>query len=62
MLAAEVSFSEGLTAERVTGKTIRITLLKLGVKWKRDKRWISSPDPAYERKKSQRPADLTCHG
>jgi transposase len=50
-LAAEVSFSEGLTAERVSRETIRATIMKLGVKWKRAKKWISSPDPAYERKK-----------
>lgn len=50
-LAAEVSFAEGLSAERVTGETIRATISRLGVKWKRAKKWISSPDPAYERKK-----------
>jgi transposase len=50
-LAAEVSFAEGLTAARVTGETIRATLARLGVKWQRAKRWITSPDPAYERKK-----------
>ena len=50
-LAAEVSFSEGLTPERVSDETIRATLLRLGVRWRRAKRWISSPDPAYARKK-----------
>ena len=51
-LAAEVGFEQGLTATRVTGETIRVTLLRLGVRWKRAKHWITSPDPAYERKKS----------
>ena len=51
-LAAEVSFDEGLTAKRVSGETVRATLLRLGVKWQRAKRWITSPDPAYERKKT----------
>jgi transposase len=50
-LAAEVSFEQGLTVERVTGETIRATLVRLGVKWRRAKAWITSPDPAYARKK-----------
>jgi transposase len=49
-LAAEVSFAEGLTATRVSGETIRATLARRGVKWQRAKRWIASPDPAYQRK------------
>lgn len=51
-LAAEVSFEQGLTTERVTGETVRMTLQRLGVHWKRAKQWITSPDPAYERKKT----------
>jgi len=51
-LAAEVSFERGLTAQRVSDETIRQTLLRLGVKWKRAKHWITSPDPGYERKKT----------
>jgi transposase len=50
-LAAEVSFEQGLTPQRVTGETIRATLVRLGVKWRRAKEWITSPDPAYARKK-----------
>jgi len=50
-LAAEVSFSEGITAERVSDETIRSALKRLGVGWKRAKRWITSPDPEYTRKK-----------
>jgi transposase len=50
-LAAKVSFEQGLTSVQVTGETIRVTLARLGVRWKRAKHWISSPDPAYERKK-----------
>src|ERR687885_2798568 len=51
-LAAEVSFEQGLTPERVSGETIRATLKRLGVGWKRAKRWLVSPDPAYARKKA----------
>ena len=50
-LAAEVSFEQGLIEERVSDETIRRVLKRLGVGWKRAKRWISSPDPEYARKK-----------
>ncbi len=50
-LAAAACFSEGITDERATGETIRVTLNRLGVRWQRAKQWITSPDPAYTRKK-----------
>jgi transposase len=50
-LAAAVSFEQGLTAQRVSDETIRMTLKRLGIGWKRAKRWLTSPDPAYARKK-----------
>src|SRR3954452_3714853 len=50
-LVAEVGFAEGITAERVTGETIRQAIDRLGVRWKRAKQWITSPDPEYARKK-----------
>ena len=51
-MAADVAFEEGLSEERVSGETIRATLWRvLGVRWMRAKRWITSPDPLYERKK-----------
>jgi transposase len=50
-LAAEVSCAEGITAERVSGETIRQAILRLGVRWRRAKQWITSPDPEYARKK-----------
>ncbi|MBA2691088.1 MAG: helix-turn-helix domain-containing protein [Rubrobacter sp.] len=51
-MAADVAFEEGLTPERVSGETVRATLSRLlGVRWMRAKRWITSPDPLYERKK-----------
>lgn len=51
-LAAEIASTEGITDERVTGETIRVTLARLGVRWQRAKQWITSPDPGYARKKS----------
>ena len=50
-MAALVSFEEGLTKERVSGETIRATLERMGVRWRRAKHWITSPDPLYGRKK-----------
>jgi len=51
-LAAEVSFAHGRTPRLVSGETIRLALRRLGVAWKRAKHWITSPDPAYLRKKN----------
>jgi transposase len=51
-LAAEISFEQGLTATRVSDETIRLTLKRLGIGWQRAKQWITSPDPAYARKKA----------
>ena len=51
-MAAQTSFEQGLIEKRVCGETIRATLARLlGVRWQRAKRWITSPDPLYERKK-----------
>ncbi len=50
-LAADVSFERGLTEEQVSDETIRQAMKRLGVGWKRAKRWITSPDPEYARKK-----------
>ena len=52
-LAAEVSFEQGISPGRVSGETIRATLARLGIRWRRAKRWITSPDPAYARKKGR---------
>jgi len=51
-LLAEVSFQEGLTAERVHFDTVSKTLMELGIHWSRAKHWIHSPDEHYGRKKS----------
>ena len=50
-LLADESARQGLTARRVSDDTIRRAILRLGSSWKRAKRWITSPDPAYQRKK-----------
>jgi transposase len=53
-LAAEVSFSVGIASRPISGETIRNALKLLGVRWKRAKHWITSPDPDYVRKKNRR--------
>jgi transposase len=50
-LAAQVSFEEGLTEERITGETVRATLARLGVRWERAKRWITSTGSPVRSKK-----------
>lgn len=52
-LAAEVAFAEGITARRVSGETVRQALKRLGIGWRRAKTWITSPDPAYRRKRGR---------
>jgi transposase len=56
-LAAEVSYAQGLTPSQVSGEAIRLALKRIGVRWKRAKHWITSPDPASLRKKTARPPD-----
>ena len=53
-LAADVAYEQGLAATRVSGETIRATLARMGVRWRRAKEWITSPDPEYARKKARR--------
>jgi transposase len=51
-LVAEVRCTQGLTTERLSREAIRKAIARLGVKWKRAKDWITSPDPQDLRKKS----------
>ena len=51
-LAAAAAYAEGLTSRPVSGEAIRRALARLGVRWQRAKHWITSPDPAYVRKKN----------
>jgi transposase len=50
-LLAEVCFARGWTPRQLTGEAIRVALKRLGIRWRRAKQWITSPDPAYARKK-----------
>ena len=51
-LLARVAHDQGLSPVRLSAETIRRALLRLAVGWKRAKRWLTSPDPAYARKKA----------
>ena len=53
-LAAEVSVTVGIASRPISGETVRNALRQLGVRWKRAKHWITSPDPDYLRKKNRR--------
>ena len=49
-LLAEVAQAERLSPSVLSIETIRQALLRLEVGWKRAKRWLTSPDPAYAQK------------
>jgi transposase len=51
-LLAEVCHAKGWTPRVVAGETIRQALKRLDIGWNRAKHWITSPDPAYARKKN----------
>ena len=50
-LLAEVAFEQELTPRRLSHEAVRQAVKRLGHGWKRAKQWITSPDPAYARKK-----------
>jgi transposase len=51
-LVAEICQVKGWTPRRLSGEAIRVALKRLGIRWRRAKHWITSPDPAYARKKN----------
>ena len=53
-LLAAVCSEKGWTPRVLSGEAIRLTLKRLGIRWRRAKHWITSPDPAYARKKHAR--------
>jgi transposase len=50
-LVATVCHEKGWTDRALSAEAIRLILKRLGVGWKRAKRWITSPDPEYAKKK-----------
>ena len=51
-LVAKVAYEQQIINQPVTGEALRQALKRNGISWKRAKKWITSPDPAYELKKS----------
>ena len=49
-LLARVAHRQGLSPTVLSGETVRQALPRLGVGWRRAKRWLTSPDPAYAQK------------
>ena len=49
-LLAREAHGRGLSPTVLSAETIRQALLRLGVGWRRAKRWLTSPDPAYAQK------------
>lgn len=56
-LLAEVCHEQGLSETQLSAPTILDAIVRLQVSWKRAKHWVVSPDPAYELKKTTRPAN-----
>src|SRR5262245_59001710 len=52
-LVARACHAQGWTPRVLSLDTIRLAIQRLGVSWKRAKHWITSPDPAYARKKKR---------
>jgi transposase len=50
-LVATLCVKQGWITSEVSPETIRQTLKRLGMNWKRAKHWITSPDPLYFKKK-----------
>jgi hypothetical protein len=53
-LLAEVCAEIGLVAHTVSPETVRQTLQRADVKWRRAQLWTTSPDPRYAEKKARR--------
>jgi len=56
-LVAELCHTRGWTPRQLCGEAVRMALKRLHIRWRRAKHWITSPDPAYARKKNAGPTD-----
>ena len=50
---AETCWTERISRRPVSGDSVGRALKKVGIQWRRAKRWIRSPDPHYEHKKNR---------
>ena len=51
-MLADVAYEQGIATRRVTDEAIRQILRRMGIRWKRAKHWLTSPDPHYDVKKN----------
>ena len=51
-LAARTAHAEGITPVRLSRESVRLALRRRKVCWRRAKKWLTSPDPAYAPKKN----------
>ena len=52
-LLAQVCYERGWAARPLSVEAARHAVARLQVSWRRAKRWLTSPDPAYARKKTR---------
>ena len=50
-LLAETLHQEGYTSQVVSPSTITAALQRVGIAWRRAKKWVRSPDPHYQHRK-----------
>ena len=50
-LLAETLHREGYTSQLVSPSTITAALQRVGIAWRRAKKWVRSPDPHYQHRK-----------
>jgi transposase len=53
-LLADTCSELGIVDGKVSDETVRRTLKRMGVKWRRAELWMTSPDPHYAEKKARR--------
>ena len=53
-LIADTCSELGIADSKVSCETVRQTLSRMGVKWRRAELWMTSPDPHYAQKKARR--------
>ena len=53
-LLADTCSELGIVDGKVSYETVRLTLKRMGVKWRRAELWMTSPDPHYTEKKARR--------
>ena len=56
-LVAQVAFAEGITSRPMSGESVRQALVRMGIGWKQNRRWMPAPTRRTCEKRGARPAD-----